>query len=236
MTQRKTQTRTPVVTRSKSKVAPKARKKTVQPATKIAPPESVSATPVKGEETPVRRKAQPIAHLDELKLTIELVPLTAWGQNLRDRVTRSTWDTIRQDALAAQNHRCGICDASEGRMNCHEIWRYEDDTHRMVLTGVVMLCDLCHSVKHFGRTQVKARQGVLALEPVIEHFLRVNGCGRRVLAEHLAWARAVWHQRNEYGWALDLGPYASLVRPGMETGKVTREGRVTGPLKDMDAQ
>ena len=65
---------------------------------------------------------------------------------------------------------------------------------------------------------------------------RVNGCRRRVLAMHLAWAKHVWRVRSEHAQILGLETYVTLVRLGMESGKVTRDGRVTRPLRNLDAR
>lgn len=37
----------------------------------------------------------------DLRLTIELVPSTAWGQNLRDLLTQEQWDTLAPPDLQA---------------------------------------------------------------------------------------------------------------------------------------
>ena len=63
--------------------------------------------------------------LEELKLKIELVPHTSWYKNLRKMLPKSEWDKIRKGTYAEYGHKCGICGAN-GRLNCHEIWKYDD--------------------------------------------------------------------------------------------------------------
>ncbi len=53
---------------------------------------------------------------------------------------------------------------------------------------------------------------------------------------HLAWAKHVWRVRSEHAQILGLETYVTLVRLGMESGKVTRDGRVTRPLRNLDAR
>ena len=60
-----------------------------------------------------------------MKLEIDLVPSTAWYSNLRKKVSQKDWDRIRKQSYADANHKCTICGA-EGRLNCHEIWKYDD--------------------------------------------------------------------------------------------------------------
>lgn len=64
----------------------------------------------------------------ELKLKIELVPSTSWYDNLRKYTLKQDWDKIRKKAYANYGYRCGICGA-EGRLNCHEIWEYDEKTY-----------------------------------------------------------------------------------------------------------
>jgi predicted restriction endonuclease len=41
---------------------------------------------------------------------------------------RKEWDKLRKEVYAEYGHRCGICGA-QGRLNCHERWSYDDETH-----------------------------------------------------------------------------------------------------------
>jgi hypothetical protein len=63
------------------------------------------------------------------KLTIELVPKTCWYSNLRNAMPRSSWDKVRKKVYADYGHRCGVCSAANVRLNCHEIWEYDDQRH-----------------------------------------------------------------------------------------------------------
>jgi hypothetical protein len=139
-----------------------------------------------------------------LKLTIELVPATSWGANLRDVLAPAVWDRLRRLVYERSGHRCGICGAG-GRLHCHEVWRYDDATHVQHLEGCVALCALCHAVKHLGHTGILASQGKLDSERVIAHFCRVNGCDRATFRAHRDAAFAQWHERSRYEWTLDLG-------------------------------
>jgi len=147
---------------------------------------------------------------EKLKLIIELVPKTSWYDNMRKVLPKSEWDKLRRKTSAEYRHRCGICEA-EGRLNCHEIWWYDDNNYKQKLLGFIALCDLCHHVKHVGLAGILAIKGQLDIEKVVEHFMRVNECGRSTFEEHKKEAFIQWTERSKHNWSIDLGEYARLV-------------------------
>ena len=147
----------------------------------------------------------------ELKLTIELVPETSWFKSLREHVGRENWDRIRKQSYEDYGNKCGIC-GDEGRLNCHEIWEYDDKKHIQKLIGFIALCELCHHVKHIGLAKILAKQGKLNYEEVEKHFMRVNGCDMLTLTDHRARAFEQWEERSEHDWKIDLGKYQSMVK------------------------
>src|SRR6266567_619210 len=89
--------------------------------------------------------------LEELRLIIELVPSTCWFNNLRTRIPRGAWDKLRKKVYAEYNHRCALCQAENVRLNCHEIWQYDDTLYIQQLEGFMALCEMCHHCKHMGK-------------------------------------------------------------------------------------
>src|SRR5262245_40939349 len=108
---------------------------------------------------------------------------------------RSEWDKLRRRVYAEQHDICAICGAS-GRLNCHEIWRYDDARHVQTLLGFQAVCALCHHVTHFGKAQLLAAQGRIDLNAVIEHFLAVNQVAREIFESHKNATFAVWRERS----------------------------------------
>ena len=147
----------------------------------------------------------------ELQLKIELVPSTSWYDNLRKVLPKSEWDKIRKAAYVNYGHWCGIC-GTEGRLNCHEIWEYDDKKHIQKLKGFIALCDMCHHVKHIGLTGILASEGKLDYEKVIEHFMKVNNCDRRTFEEHKKRAFDEWRKRSQHEWHVDLGEYEDVIK------------------------
>jgi len=147
----------------------------------------------------------------ELQLRIELVPYTSWYDNLRKHIERKDWDKIRQKAYADYEYRCGIC-GTEGKLNCHEIWEYDDKNHVQKFVGFVALCDLCHHVKHIGLAGILAERGELDYEKVVEHFIKVNNCDRGTFMKHRRKAFQQWQERSDHEWQVDLGEYAKFIK------------------------
>jgi hypothetical protein len=145
-----------------------------------------------------------------IRLTIELVPRKSWYSNMRSVMPQSAWNRLRNSVNDKYNHRCGICGA-EGKLECHEIWEYDDNNHIQTLHGFVALCALCHRVKHIGLAGIHAREGKLDYEKVVEHFMQVNGCNRESFEKHKKQAFEQWRLRSQYQWQVNLGSYESMV-------------------------
>jgi len=141
-----------------------------------------------------------------LKLTIELVPSTCWYSNMRKVLSGEQWDRLRRTVYKQWGYKCGICRA-DGMIHCHEIWHYNDTSHVQTLTGFIALCPMCHHVKHIGLAELLASKGELDIESVIQHFMKVNNCGRSEFYMHRAKSFRVWAERSNHEWVTDLGGY-----------------------------
>lgn len=145
----------------------------------------------------------------KLKLVIELVPSTCWYSNLRKEVTQTEWDKIRKEAYAKAGYHCEICGA-EGKLNCHEIWGYNDKTSMQKLKGFQALCDNCHNIKHMGFVNVQINKGKWPesrREELAQHFMKVNQVPREEFDEHVTKAFEEWGQRSQKEWKTDLGDF-----------------------------
>ena len=148
----------------------------------------------------------------DFKLTIELVPQTSWYDNMRKVMSVAEWDKLRKAVYAQYGRRCAVCEV-QGRLNCHEVWEYDDSQHLQKLVGFVALCDLCHHVKHIGLAGILANEGKLDYEQVIAHFMQVNGCDRVAFLTYRDAAFATWQERSRHKWHVDLGVYEHLRQP-----------------------
>ncbi len=156
---------------------------------------------------------EPSVRKSSLKLTLELVPRPCFYNNLRNQMSASAWEKVRKRVYAEYHHQCGICGAKRKKLQCHEIWSYDDAACIQKLTGFIALCPLCHHCKHIGYAGILAEQGKLDLKRVEEHFCRVNQCTYREFQAHEAEELSICRRRNRYKWTTDLGDYACLVTP-----------------------
>lgn len=145
-----------------------------------------------------------------MKLTIELVPKTSWYSNLRAVMTQGQWDRLRKETYAKFNHACGICAANE-RLECHEIWEYDDVNKTQTLVGFIALCSPCHQIKHIGLTGIRAQRGELDWNRVVRHFISVNECSADEFARQKVAALKMWAERSQHQWDIRLGEYEELV-------------------------
>ncbi len=150
-----------------------------------------------------------------LRLTIELVPKTSWFQNVRAAIASSDWDVLRRRVYALYDYRCGICGAG-GKLNCHELWEYDDSTHTQTLIGFIALCDWCHHVKHIGLSGILAGRGHLNYSKVVQHFMRVNNCTEGGFLRHKSQAFCVWRERSQFEWAVDLSLLYDMRKEGCD--------------------
>ena len=154
----------------------------------------------------------------KLSLTIELVPKSAWGRNLRtllesykrtttDASPNASWDFLRKQAYANAGNRCEICSGRGPKwpVECHEVWEYRapvlgSSVWTQRLTRLIALCPDCHMVKHIGLAKVRGTDKV-----AIAHLKLVNGWTDVQVAQHVLEANAEWVERSKKTWVLDLG-------------------------------
>lgn len=136
-----------------------------------------------------------------VKLTIELVPRTAWGSNVSTLLKRSQWDKVRRAVYAQAQHRCEICGGKGSRhpVECHERWEYDDTRLIQRLVGMIALCPQCHSVKHIGRALSLGFFG-----DAVAHLARVNGWKLKKAERYAFEQLRVWKERSRSEWILDM--------------------------------
>lgn len=136
-----------------------------------------------------------------MKLTIEVIPQSLWGVNLRNELGPAAWRKVRKACFAQAGHRCEICGDVDplGRLDCHEIWEYDDERCVQRLAGFIALCPDCHEVKHYGRTCAMGRA-----HRAQRHFMSVNQCTPEQMRAHIEESRLRWEQRSQRVWSQNL--------------------------------
>lgn len=123
------------------------------------------------------------------------------------------WDKLRNETYEKYNFKCAICKDHSGKLNCHEIWEYDDIKLIQTLKGFIALCNMCHHVKHIGLAKILADEGKLDYDAVIDHFIRVNKCDKETFNSHVEEAFIIWSERSSHKWKYNLGKFATLVKP-----------------------
>ncbi len=126
------------------------------------------------------------------KLNFELVPDGCWYSNLRTILSKTQWEFIRKDAISRANGKCMICGRKCANFDVHERWRYDEENGVQILEDVVAICKDCHSVIHFGLTQLKSKR----IEYYEDHFMRVNNCSYAEFKAALNQANIDHRRRN----------------------------------------
>lgn len=140
-----------------------------------------------------------------MKLTIELVPISSWYRNVRSNVSRERWDELRFECYNKAKFLCEICGEDgnnqgyDHKVECHEIWDYNDETHVQKLIGLIALCPLCHKTKHSGFAGVNGEE-----ELVIKHLMKVNNMDEYQAKSYLKKVFGEWDRRSEHNWTVDI--------------------------------
>jgi hypothetical protein len=135
------------------------------------------------------------------RLTIELVPATSWYRNVRALVDEPTWDRIRRKVYRRAGYRCELCGGRGPAhpVECHEVWRYDDQARTQTLAGMVALCPACHQVKHLGLANVRGTSAEARAQ-----LMRVNGWTPEQADAYIEQAFQLWERRSQWPWTLDL--------------------------------
>lgn len=94
--------------------------------------------------------------------------------------------------------RCEVCGAP-GRLEAHERWAYDPAGPTQRLRRLIALCPACHETTHMGLAEMSGRA-----DEARKHLMVVNGWEPQEADAHIAAAFAVWADRNQRVWALDL--------------------------------
>jgi hypothetical protein len=139
------------------------------------------------------------------KLTVEMVPRTCHYSNVRTMVTPKQWDELRFATYDKAKHTCEICGDNghnqgyKHRVECHEIWNYDDNTQTQKLTGLIALCPTCHQVKHIGRSK-RIGKGYNCYK----QLTKVNHWTKEMIDKHILDSQAEYRIRSKMQWKLDI--------------------------------
>lgn len=144
-----------------------------------------------------------------MKLTIELVPKTAFFKNVRSEVSKKDWDILRRKAYRKYDYCCAICGGKGNNhpVECHEIWEYNDSKHIQRLKDLVALCPSCHQVKHIGLSGMRGLG-----EDCIKHMMKINKSSREEAEQDISDAFHTWNDRSKHTWKCDISLLAERLK------------------------
>lgn len=165
--------------------------------------------------------------MEDLKLTIDLLPKGAWGNDLSSTLSKKDWDKLRSFCYERFDNKCAICGENSTKLNAHEIWEFDIKNKTQKLVDIVALCPKCHGVKHF-RNSERLGYG----ENAKRHFMQVNNCKEIDFANHYTKQQFRFEELNEiYRWKI----IADLKRFGGEGIEVKQRylPMITNPYEDV---
>lgn len=143
--------------------------------------------------------------MSKIKLSIELIPKTCHFSNVRTSIKKEEWDKIRFLSYENAKHKCEICGNNglkqgfKHRIECHEIWHYDDTTKTQKLIGLISLCPICHQVKHIGRALAMGKKSI-----VYNQLAKVNKWTLEEVEKHIAESFELYKERSQHEWSLDI--------------------------------
>ena len=136
-----------------------------------------------------------------MKLTIELVPKTAWNKNLRSLLSKVEWDELRDIVFENAGHKCEICGGQGNKwpVECHEIWKYDDDNKIQKLIGCIALCPKCHACKHLGLAMNMGK-----FEECRLRLSKINNISLKEVEDYIEQEYWKWRERSKHEWKIEL--------------------------------
>lgn len=149
-----------------------------------------------------------------MKLELTLVPASSWYTNLRSAMGEN-WTKLSREIRKRNNYTCQFCGWKEtdySRRNreyshLHEVWEYDDEKHIQRLMGFEVVCPTCHSVHHWGLSQLRG----LDMDKLVYHACVINNCTPAEFREHINKSVEKWNERSDIEWDIDLGEWAKMV-------------------------
>jgi hypothetical protein len=133
----------------------------------------------------------------KLILLPELIPYSMHYKNVRAVLPPEYWQKIAKLTYKKSKYKCDICHA-KGKLECHEIWYFDDINLIQKLIGLTSLCPDCHRVKHIGLAKKFGHYN-----QAIKHMAKVNGISIFMAKRYVKYAEIeVKNRKNEY--SLDL--------------------------------
>lgn len=148
----------------------------------------------------------------EPKLLPVLIPRPLWGINAHGLLAWESWQQIRQNTFSRDMHCCVIC-SHKGRLECHEVFEYDDAAGIAILVRLESRCGDCHDCNHLGRLKVKEPE---KFKDALRRIARINGMRPPEVIQLVKDAFQL-HKTRTRPWQVKvaeelLGSYPELIR------------------------
>jgi hypothetical protein len=124
-----------------------------------------------------------------------ITPEPLIGLTAESCLKRRAWAAIRQQVLVDAESRCSDCGAAppdRRNLHAHEVWEFDDDWQKAVLSGIRCVCATCHAAIHAPPGAGPNSGGFAAW---------------RVYGEEHAWAKRlveIRERRSRVGWTIEV--------------------------------
>lgn len=139
------------------------------------------------------------------KLEIEMIPSTCHYSNARTTLKAKLWNKLRFMVYEKADNKCEICGETgleqgyKHKVECHEIWKYDDKRLIQKLVGLIALCPICHQTKHIGRSFAMGRENI-----TIKKLITINNWTVEKTLATINEAFEINKERSKHNWKLDL--------------------------------
>lgn len=133
------------------------------------------------------------------KLNFELIPENMWYCNLRHILTKKQWDEIRKVQIEKHECKCAICNRKVKKLECHELWNFDEENSTQTLIDVIPLCGICHRTIHIGHAAIIGK-----LEECLDYYCSINKCTEDECIKDYEAAFKIWNERNKIKWKLNI--------------------------------
>jgi hypothetical protein len=148
----------------------------------------------------------------EPKLLPVLIPKPLWGINAHSLLSWESWQKIRQDTFSRDMRCCVIC-SHKGRLECHEVFAYNDTIGIAVLVRLESRCGDCHDCNHLGRLKEREPE---KFKDALKRIARINRMERAEVIQIVKEAFRL-HKVRTRSWQVEvaeelLNSYPELTR------------------------
>ncbi len=149
-------------------------------------------------------------NFSKLKLRENTIPNHSHGNNLRNLLTKTTWDKLRKKIKERDKNQCVICgDKHPTNFHCHEEFSFDYENQIQRLDQLMTLCPHCHANKHIASKIRFFKRGEFSedrMDRIIAHWFIVNFNKKGYFSKDL-WKKLGKWKKN----SLNIGEYIASV-------------------------